>query len=230
MSILKLENIQKTYTSTADDLHVLSGVNIEINAGERIAVVGQSGSGKSTLLHIAGLLDVPTSGTLHMNGIDVTRKKDKYRSELRGKHIGFVYQEHHLMKDFTALENVMMPMRFSGGRFSGKFNAKQAEERARHLLDIVGLSNRLIHLPSELSGGEQQRVAIARALMNKPKLLLADEPTGNLDPHTADDVFELFNKLVKEEGMALLMVTHNHELAQSCDKVYTMDEGVLTLA
>lgn len=222
MTVLRLNAVKKSYDTQADHLEVLCGVDLQVEAGQRVAVVGQSGSGKSTLLHITGLLDTPSAGAVLMNGEDVSTAKDKHRSQLRAEHLGFVYQEHHLMPDFTALENVMMPQ-----RFNAKFQHSICEERARHLLETVGLKERILHFPNELSGGEKQRVAIARALMSQPKLLLADEPTGNLDPHTAEDVFALFNKLVKEEGMAMLMVTHNHELAASCDRVYEMADGIL---
>lgn len=222
-TVLKLENIRKAYDSTAEHLDVLCGVNLSIEEGERVAILGHSGSGKSTLLHIAGLLDLPTSGQVSVNGVDVTHEKDKALSELRGKYLGFVYQEHHLMKNFTALENVLMP-----AKCVEQMTEKDAVARANYLLETVGLADRASHLPSELSGGEKQRVAIARALMNKPKLLLADEPTGNLDPETAAEVFALFNKLAQEENMAMLMVTHNHSLGAECDKVYDMQDGVLT--
>lgn len=221
-NILKIENLHKTFTSGAEKLTILHGVNLEVNAGERVAIIGQSGSGKSTFLQIAGLLDTPSEGTVAIGGVSHTKMKDSEKAKIRGTVLGFVYQSHHLLREFTALENVLMP-----ARIAGKITPEKTE-RAKHLLAEVGLADRENHFPSELSGGEQQRVAIARALMNKPQLLLADEPTGNLDPNSAEDVSLLFDKLVKNEGLALLLVTHNMELASNMDKVYTMKEGVLS--
>ena len=214
--LLELRDIQRHY----GDVHVLNGVNLSVKAGESVAIVGPSGSGKSTLLHVAGLLDSPDSGKVLLQGKDVAKLGDDAKAALRNSSCGFVYQFHHLLREFTALENVLIPSRIAGGRGD--------ETRARQLLQAVGLGARLQHLPSQLSGGEQQRVAIARALMNKPALLLADEPTGNLDPHTAETVADLLFGLMREEGMAALMVTHNPSLAARCDRVLTMHEGVLT--
>ncbi len=220
--VLDIKAVSKTYGTGNGELTVLSGADLILNKGERVAIVGQSGSGKSTLLHIAGLLDAPTSGEVMLNGVSVNCFSDRKRSAVRNSTFGFIYQTHHLMPDFTALENVMMPARIAG------MSQKAALTRAHELLAKVGLAHRLDHRPSELSGGEGQRVAIARALMNKPEVLLADEPTGSLDPENADSVFELFESLVKEEGMALLMVTHNPELASRCDRVLNLDHGHLT--
>ncbi|MEC9291210.1 MAG: ABC transporter ATP-binding protein [Pseudomonadota bacterium] len=220
--VLDIKAVSKTYGTGNGELTVLSGADLILNKGERVAIVGQSGSGKSTLLHIAGLLDAPTAGEVMLNGVSVNAFSDRKRSAVRNSTFGFIYQTHHLMPDFTALENVMMPARIAG------MSQKAALTRAHELLAKVGLAHRLEHRPSELSGGEGQRVAIARALMNKPEVLLADEPTGSLDPENADSVFELFESLVKEEGMALLMVTHNPELASRCDRVLNLDHGHLT--
>ena len=216
--LLELINIQRHY----GDVHVLNGAHLSVRAGEAVAIVGPSGSGKSTLLHVAGLLDTPDSGKVLLQGKDVAKLGDDAKALLRNTSCGFVYQFHHLLREFTALENVLIPARIAGGRGD--------EARARRLLQAVGLEKRLHHLPSQLSGGEQQRVAIARALMNKPTLLLSDEPTGNLDPHTAETVADLLFGLMREEGMAALMVTHNPSLAARCDRVLTMHEGVLTEA
>ncbi len=221
-NILKVENLHKSFISNAEKLCILDGVNLEISAGERIAIIGQSGSGKSTFLQIAGLLDTPTGGDVFIEGHSCGAMKDSEKTQIRSNTFGFVYQNNHLLRDFTALENVLMPAQIQG-KITNEHTA-----RATHLLEVVGLKDRMKHFPSELSGGEQQRVAIARALMNKPKLLLADEPTGNLDPATALEVSHLFNDLVERENMALLLVTHNEELAKSLDKTYHMKNGVLS--
>jgi lipoprotein-releasing system ATP-binding protein len=221
MSILHLENLTKTYispNSKSDKLTVLSGVNLTVEKGQKVAIIGQSGSGKSTLLHSAGLLDTPTEGTVSLLGQNTASLQDRQKSNLRNKHMGFVYQAHHLMEEFTALENVMMPALIDGNN---------NKNHAYKLLADVGLMDRKDHLPSKLSGGEQQRVAIARALMNTPDILLADEPTGNLDPETAEQVFKLFDDLVNNHGMALLMVTHNENLANKCDVIMRLEGGIL---
>lgn len=221
-SLLKAENLQKSFISGNETLQVLHGVNLEINVGEKIAIIGQSGSGKSTFLQIAGLLDSPTQGDVYIQGVSTHTLKDSEKSAIRLDLFGFVYQSHHLLGDFTALENVLIP-----AKIKGKVTPEQLKY-AHEILDKVGLSERKNHFPSQLSGGEQQRVAIARALMNKPKLLLADEPTGNLDPQTAAEVSKLLNNLVKEQGLSILMVTHNHSLAKGMDKIFTMENGVLS--
>ena len=210
--------------SGRSELTVLDGVSLQISSGEQVAIIGQSGSGKSTFLQIAGLLDSATSGEILVQGQNTANMSDAEKSTVRLSLFGFVYQSHHLLGDFSALENVLIPARIKG-RVS-----KEDETYAISLLDKVGLGERHNHYPSQLSGGEQQRVAIARALMNKPKLLLADEPTGNLDPQTAEDISKLLNELVQEQGLAVLMVTHNHELANGMDKVYTMEGGILSNA
>ena len=218
-NVLKLSHIARSFGKGETKLEILKDVNLEIGAGEIVALVGPSGSGKSTLLHIAGLLDTPTSGTIEIGGENATKMSDAGRTKLRQKTVGFVYQSHLLLPDFNALENVMMPQLIAGVK------EKEAKERAKELLKTVGLSHRLTHRAGQLSGGEQQRVAIARALANKPALLLADEPTGNLDPKTADEVFDTFLKIVRETGLSALLATHNPELAAKMDRRISVVDG-----
>jgi len=220
-AVLDLRDVVKNYQQGKHVLEVLKGVNLTIKTGEMSALVGQSGAGKSTLLQIAGLLDRPSKGVVFVNGENIARISDDVRTGLRRDYIGFVYQYHNLLSDFSALENVMLPMLIRGGKKS------EAEEHAAFLLDKLKLSHRLKHRPAELSGGEQQRVAIARALANQPKLLLADEPTGNLDPDTAEDVFSALLAIIKETGLAALVATHNLDLAARMDKQYRLVNGVL---
>lgn len=221
MSVLRIVDIKKYFHTGEEDIQVLTGVNLTIEAGKKVAIVGQSGAGKSTLLQIAGLLDSQSDGEVILDGQETSKLKDSKRTKLRNEFVGFVYQQNHLLRDFTALENVMMPSMIAG---------KADEERAKYLLGQVGLGHRMEHFPSGLSGGEQQRCAIARALMNRPKVLLADEPTGNLDPHTADSVSAMLDKIISDEGMSMLVVTHNEELAKACDESYHMVEGKLERA
>lgn len=216
---LKLSHIARTFGKNATKLEVLKDINLEIHEGEIVALVGPSGSGKSTLLHIAGLLDTPTSGTIEIAGENATQMDDVGRTHLRMKSIGFVYQSHLLLPDFNALENVMMPQLIAGVK------EKEAIEHAKELLKSVGLSHRLTHRSGQLSGGEQQRVAIARALANRPALLLADEPTGNLDPKTADEVFAIFMQIVRQTGLSALLATHNPELAKKMDRRICVVDG-----
>ena len=220
-NILELKGIIKSYRQGKQNLEVLSGVNLEIAPEEIVALVGQSGSGKSTLLQIAGLLDQPTAGNILINGENIGKINDDIRTSLRRDYIGFVYQYHNLLGDFSALENVMLPMIIAGK------NKNEAKNRAVMLLEKMHLSHRLNHRPAELSGGEQQRVAIARALSNSPKLLLADEPTGNLDPNTAEDVFTILLNVIKETGLAALIATHNMELASRMNKQFKLKNGTL---
>ena len=222
-AVLELRGIGRWYGEGEGRVEVLTGVDMAIPAGTSVAIVGPSGSGKSTLLHVAGLLDRPDAGTLSVQGVRVwgyEGMRDDELARLRNSTFGFVYQFHHLLREFTALENVFLPMTIGG--------KKPDVARAEALLKVVGLGHRLGHYPTQMSGGEQQRVAIARALMNRPKLLLADEPTGNLDPHTADEVVSMLFRLIKDEGMSALIVTHNIDLARRCDVVYWMDEGMLS--
>ena len=219
MNSLKLTHIARTFGKGATRLEILRDINLEIGQGEIVALVGPSGSGKSTLLHIAGLLDTPTAGTIEIAGQNATKMNDAGRTKLRQKTIGFVYQSHLLLPDFNALENVMMPQLIAGVK------QKDAETHAKDLLKEVGLSHRLTHRAGQLSGGEQQRVAIARALANSPALLLADEPTGNLDPKTADEVFDTFLRIVRQTGLSALLATHNPELAKKMDRRISVVDG-----
>lgn len=213
--------ISKTFVQGSTRLEVLRGVDLDLTRGEMLAIVGTSGSGKTTLLQILGGLDCPTSGSMLYNNEDIFLKDDQQLSEFRNQTIGFVFQFHHLLPEFTALENTMMP-----GMIAGT-DGRKLLERARHLLDLVGLANRTEHKIGELSGGEQQRVALARAIIMKPALLLADEPTGNLDPDTGNMVFELIRKMNLELGLITVMVTHNHELAKRMDRCMSLEKGIL---
>lgn len=219
---LVLSGITKTYSSGEKPaVNVLRGVDLTLNPGEIVALVAPSGAGKSTLLHIAGLLDTPDAGELVLGGSPMSGKGDRRRTAARRSDIGFIYQFHHLLPEFTAMENVLLPQLANGaGRRVG-------EKRALDLLEKVGLANRADHRPAELSGGEQQRVAFCRALANQPQLLLADEPTGNLDPETSSQVFDILTALVRETGLAALIATHNLDLASRMDRVVRLEGGVL---
>ena len=219
--ILKAHNITRSYFEGKVQTDVLKNVNIDIYSDKLTAIIGKSGSGKSTLLHILGTLDTPTSGELIYKGEDLTKFSSNKKAEFRNQNLGFVYQFHHLLGDFSALENVMMPLLIGG------ISTKEAKERATSYLEKVGLSHRINYKPSEMSGGERQRVVIARALSNKPNIILADEPTGNLDAQNASDIFDLFMDLAKNEHVAVVMVTHDNGLAQKCDLVYQMKDGVI---
>jgi lipoprotein-releasing system ATP-binding protein len=214
--ILSAQNLCKSYPQAdSSPLEILKDISLEVKAGEIVALVGPSGSGKSTLLHILGLLDSSTSGSLHINGQDVSDLSERERTLTRRNDIGFIYQFHHLLPEFSALENIVLPQMILGKDQRG------AEERANTLLKRLKLDHRADNRPAKLSGGEQQRVAIARALANKPKLLLADEPTGNLDPETAEEVFQLFMTVVRKTGIAALIATHNMDLAKRMDRMIT---------
>ena len=219
--LLSLERISKEFTAGDKSLSVLKGVTLTLNAGEMVGLVGQSGAGKSTLLQIAGCLDTPSSGSVIIDGADVTKATDKVKTVCRARFIGFVYQSHRLLSDFTALENVMLPQLVLG------LSSAEAEQRGKELLKRVGLEERLSHRPAKLSGGEQQRVALARALANQPKILLADEPTGNLDSKTAAYVFDMLLEMVREHRTAALVATHNPELARRMDRVVVLEDGIL---
>jgi lipoprotein-releasing system ATP-binding protein len=219
--ILTLQNIGRTYKTDSESLTVLNGVNLTLNPGEIIALVAPSGSGKSTLLHLAGLLEKPDAGAVIINGQDAGKLPDQARTDIRLRTIGIVYQFHHLLAEFSALENVVLPQ-----MIAGKSQA-EAQTRAMHLLTTLGLAARAHHLPGKLSGGEQQRVAIARALANAPSLLLADEPTGNLDVATADIVFTELLRIVRAENVAALIATHNPDLARRMDRQLTLSAGRL---
>lgn len=218
-SILKLDQISKTYEQAGDPLTVLQDASFDIRAGEIVALVGPSGSGKSTLLHIAGLLDTPTSGQISMSGRDLSSCNDKQRTLIRRHQMGFVYQFHYLQPEFSAQENVMLPQIIAGVK------KKDALMHADNLLSSMGLGHRIGHRPARLSGGEQQRVAIARALANNPQLLIADEPTGNLDPQTSDDVFKLLLERVRTQKAGALIATHNIDLAKRMDRILTIRDG-----
>ena len=216
---LGLAGVRKTFRQAGRGLEVLRKVDFAVQAGELVALVGPSGAGKSTLLHIAGLLERPDGGTVRIAGTECSALSDGQRTEMRRDAIGFVYQYHHLLAEFSALENVVVPQMIAG------VSRRQAKTRAAELLEMVGLADRSSHRPARLSGGEQQRVAIARALANGPAVLLADEPTGNLDLHTADSVFEILTRMVRESGLAALVATHNLELAGRMDRVLRLEDG-----
>jgi len=219
--VLRLENITRRYSEGEGQLEVFSGLDLSINSGEVVALVGQSGAGKSSLLHIAGLLEAPTSGEIVIEGVAASGLPDAERTRIRRDRLGFVYQAHHLLPEFDALENVILPQ-----MIAGRSRTDAAKEAAR-LLTVMGLGKRLTHRPAQLSGGEQQRVAIARALANKPRLLLADEPTGNLDPRTAGGVFEALIQITRAEGLGALIATHNFELAARMDRAMLLHQGKL---
>ena len=219
--VLDLTGVKRTFHQGRQDLEILRGVDLAVNAGEIVALVGPSGAGKSTLLHIAGLLELSDAGDVAIGGQSCNGMDDDARTAMRRDHLGFVFQYHHLLPEFSALENVAIPGIISG------LSRRQAWERAKEILGWMGLEDRGKHRPARLSGGEQQRVAIARALASKPTLLLADEPTGNLDPATAADVFDVLFKLVKGAGLAALVGTHNLELASRMDRVVRLEEGRL---
>ena len=215
--LVTVKNVTKTFEHEGRSLEVLKGIDLEIGAGEMVTIVGPSGAGKSTLLHLIGTLDLPTEGQILYGGRDVTRLGSSELAEFRNRSIGFVFQFHHLLPEFTALENVMMPGLIQGGR--------RFEEQARELLDEVGLSERLSHRPGELSGGEQQRVALARALLMEPNLVLADEPTGNLDSQTSEAVQSLIFDLNRRHGITFLIVTHSRDFAAMMPRQVSMKDG-----
>ncbi|MDO5642432.1 MAG: ABC transporter ATP-binding protein [Paracoccus sp. (in: a-proteobacteria)] len=218
--VLRLDGIEKTYNpGTPGQIGVLRGLDLTIRQGEVVALVAPSGAGKSTLLHIAGLLDTPDAGRVTLNGTDLTGQRDGVRTMARRRDLGFIYQFHHLLPEFSAAENIILP------QLANAVPETRARARAAELLDRVGLKDRAGHRPAELSGGEQQRVAFCRALANGPALLLADEPTGNLDPATSDRVFDMLMALVRETGMSALIATHNMELAARMDRGLRLDQG-----
>ncbi len=217
--VLDVRDLRKSYDSAGEKLVILDNVNFTIQRGEMVALVGPSGAGKSTLLAQIGLLDTPDSGAILVNGADVGGLNDRRKTAVRSQSIGFVYQFHHLLPEFSALENVIIPQIIAGE------TRKDATERALRYLERLGLSERADHRPARLSGGEQQRVAIARALANRPSLLLADEPTGNLDPQTAAQVFKLLTGIVEKTGVAALIATHNMDLAAKMDRVLILKDG-----
>jgi lipoprotein-releasing system ATP-binding protein len=221
--ILHCQQLGMTYTEGPNHVQVLTDINLHIEEGERIAIVGASGSGKSTLLHLLGGLDLPSTGSVWIDGQEMSGMSDRKRGLIRNQYLGFVYQFHHLLPEFTAVENVAMPLFIRGE------DANEAKQKASRLLDGIGLGHRLEHRPIELSGGERQRVAIARALVTEPNVVLADEPTGNLDVNTASAVFDMMMELNERVGTALVMVTHDNSLASKMDKRYHLEEGTLVL-
>jgi len=218
-AVLRLQNVSRNYGDASKKIEVLTGADLLVHAGEMVALVAPSGAGKSTLLHLAGLLERPSGGEVFVGDKSCGEMNDDERTKTRRVDIGFIYQFHHLLPEFTALENVTIPQMIAG------LTKDEATERAAQLLDYMHIGQRATHRPSELSGGEQQRVAIARAVANAPKLLLADEPTGNLDPETAAYVFEALTRLVRSSSLAALIATHNHELAAKMDRIVTIKEG-----
>jgi len=219
--LIFLHRISRTFTQGDATLEVLKGAELAVWAGQSVALVAPSGSGKSTLLHIAGLLEQPDAGEVYIEGSPTTNLNDIQRTRIRRNDVGFVYQFHHLLPEFSALENVMLPQMLRGLR------RKDAAARAAELLSYLGLKERLVHRPAELSGGEQQRVAIARAVANAPRILLADEPTGNLDVHTAEHVFGALRQLVRASGLAAIIATHNLDIAAQMDRRVTLRDGVV---
>lgn len=218
---MELLAVERHYEQGDEKLTILNGVNFKLNRGETVALIAPSGAGKSTLLHMAGLLERPDGGEVIIDGVACSDLSDEQRTDVRGKKIGFVYQFHHLLPEFSASENVVIPQLISG------LDKKEAESRAKELLEYLKLGHRISHRPTELSGGEQQRVAIARAVANAPSVLLADEPTGNLDPETATYVFEALEALVKQSGLSAMVATHNHDLARQMDRCVTLKDGLL---
>ncbi len=222
--VLRLSGIRRHFAEGKErQLEVLTGADLELFPGETVALVAPSGAGKSTLLHLAGLLERPDGGELHVCGRSADSLTDNERTEIRRNEIGFVYQFHHLLPEFSALENVVIPQLIRG------VPQREAEKRARELLAYLGIEPRASHRPAELSGGEQQRVAIARAVANAPRIVLADEPTGNLDPTTAERVFDALTNLVRASGLAALVATHNHTLAERMDRRITLQDGKIIL-
>ncbi|HUP89229.1 MAG TPA: ABC transporter ATP-binding protein [Longimicrobiales bacterium] len=221
-AILVGTGLRKTYIQeSGSELNILEGVEIAVQPGEAIAIVGASGAGKSTLLHLLGGLDKPTSGEVFLDGKSVAELSERELASVRNERVGFVFQFHHLLREFTALENVMMPLLIAGRE------RQLSKDRATRLLTEVGLEARLTHKPWQLSGGEQQRVAVARALANEPAVVIADEPSGNLDTHTGEQLHDLFFRLQSEHGVALVIATHNRELAERADRILQMKEGRL---
>ena len=220
--IIKLEDVDKFYMETGNKLHILKKLNLEVKRGEFVSILGKSGSGKSTLLNIMGLLDKIDGGKIWIDDKEVSSLNETERNNIKNHFLGFVFQFHYLMSEFTALENVMIPALLNNFK-----NKAEIEKEAKELLEIVGLAERMTHKPNQLSGGEKQRVAIARAMINKPKLILADEPTGNLDEDTGEMIFSLFRKINKERNQSLVVVTHARDLSQVTDRQIYLKRGVL---
>lgn len=217
--MIKVSNLYKSFLIGDRKIHVLKGIDLEVKKGELLCIVGASGVGKSTLLHLLGALDKPTSGKVYFDELDIFQLNDNQMADFRNRRIGFVFQFHHLLPEFTAIENCIMPALIQG------LSRKRTVDHGRELLEKMGLGERLDHKPGELSGGEQQRVAVVRALMLNPDLILADEPTGNLDTHTSDELFSLIKMLNKEMRLTIIMVTHNEKLAAQADRIIKMVDG-----
>ena len=220
--IMKLEDVDKFYNETGHKLHILRKLNLEVKKGEFVSILGKSGSGKSTLLNVMGLLDKIDSGKIWINDREVSSLSEDERNNIKNNFLGFVFQFHYLMSEFTALENVMIPALLNNFK-----NKNVIEKEAKNLLEIVGLTERMKHKPNQLSGGEKQRVAIARAMINKPSLILADEPTGNLDEDTSEMIFSLFKKINKEHNQSIVVVTHAKDLSQVTDRQIYLKKGIL---
>ena len=218
--VIELKNVNKIYKTKAEEIHILKNVNLSFSKGNFVSIQGKSGSGKTTLLNILGLLDVPTNGDMLIDDKLINYKDEKIKNKIRNEKMGFVFQFHYLLNEFTALENVMMP-----ALINKKFNKKEVREKAMELLELVGLSERVKHKPLELSGGEKQRVAIARSMINDPEIILADEPTGNLDTETSLVINNLFKKINEEEKQSIIIVTHSLELANLAEYKYKIEKG-----
>ncbi len=216
--IIRIRSLTRTYVDGVE-IKALDGVDLDIEKGEFLAIVGPSGSGKSTLLNLIGILDTPTSGTILLKGKDITGMSDKERSRMRNQELGFIFQYHHLLPDFNALENVMMPMLING------IKSSKAREKARQMLEEVGLGDRLYHRSNQLSGGQNQRVAIARALVNNPSIVIGDEPTGNLDSKSSENIYELLRKLNREHNQTFILVTHDERMAAKTDRIIRLVDG-----
>lgn len=216
--IIKIRGLTKIYGDGVE-VRALDGLDMDVSSGEFLSIVGPSGSGKSTLLHMIGILDTPTRGTIVIDGQDVTQMTEMQRSQARNRLLGFIFQYHHLLPDFTAIENVMMPILIAGK------SRNKAEKEATSLLEQVNLSDRLHHYPNQLSGGQNQRVAVARALANRPRIVIGDEPTGNLDSHSSDMVYELLRKLNREMGQTFILVTHDENMAKKTDRIVRIVDG-----
>ncbi|HNR08189.1 MAG TPA: ABC transporter ATP-binding protein [Saprospiraceae bacterium] len=219
-ALIEIEGLTKTYIMGEDVVHALNGVNLSIYKNEYAALMGPSGSGKSTLMNLMGCLDTPTSGTYHLNGNDVSHMKDRELAQIRNKEIGFVFQTFNLLPRLTALDNVALPLIYAG------MSKSQRIERAEFVLEIVGLEDRMSHKPNELSGGQRQRVAIARALVNNPSIILADEPTGNLDSKTSDEIMRIFER-IHNQGNTIILVTHEHDISLHAHRIIRMRDGVV---
>lgn len=218
--VIELKNINKIYKTKAEEIHILKNVNLSFSKGDFVSIQGKSGSGKTTLLNILGLLDIPTNGEMFIDDKIINYRNEKIKNKIRNEKMGFVFQFHYLLNEFTALENVMMP-----ALINKKFNKKEVREKAMELLELVGLSERVKHKPLELSGGEKQRVAIARSMINDPEIILADEPTGNLDTETSLVINNLFKKINEEKKQSIIIVTHSLELANMAEYKYKIEKG-----